>query len=96
MLADLGESAIGASGHYTPSPLACGAYCAIPFPWHISSCGDLDIVGDARAQAHLRRVMWGVTPLAMAVQRPGVEVIGAWGWRDEQQSGQQRQRGRGG
>ena len=82
----LGESSIGAAGHYTPSALACGAYCAQPFPWHISSCGDLDIMGDARAQAHLRRVMWGVKPLALSVQRPGVEVIGAWGYRDEQQT----------
>lgn len=82
----LGESSIGAAGHYTPSSLACGDYCAQPFPWHVSSCGDYDIMGDIRAQGHLRRVMWGVTPLAMSVQRPGVEVIGAWGYRDEQQT----------
>ena len=82
----IGESSIGAAGHYTPSALACGAYCAQPFPWHVSSCGDLDIMGDVRAQGHLRRVMWGVAPLALSVQRPGVEVIGAWGYRDEQQT----------
>ena len=82
----LGESSIGAAGHYTPSALACAAYCAQPFPYHVSSCGDLDLMGDMRAQAHLRRVMWGVTPLAMSVQQPGAEVTGAWGYRDEQQT----------
>ena len=82
----MGESSIGAAGHYTPSALACGTYCAQPFPWHLSSCGDLDIMGDIRPQGRLRRVLWGVSPLALSVQRPGVEVIGAWGYRDEQQT----------
>ena len=78
----IGESAIGANGHYEPSPLACGAYCAQPFPYHVSFCGDLDLVGELKPQARLRRVMWGTSQLELAVQRPGVEVIGAVGVRD--------------
>ena len=82
----IGESAIGANGHYEPSPLACGAYCAQPYPYHISFCGDLDLVGDDKPQAKLRKVLWNVSALELSVQRPGVEVIGAWGYRDEQQT----------
>jgi len=82
----IGESAIGANGHYEPSSLACGSYCAQPYPYHISFCGDLDLMGEPKAQSRLRRVMWNVSALEMAVQRPGVEVIGAWGFRDEQQT----------
>eukprot|EP01043_Picozoa_sp_COSAG02_P015341 COSAG02_NODE_652_length_18867_cov_30.656756_6_plen_188_part_00 len=32
----IGESSIGNNGHNTPSPLACGAYCAQPWPYHVS------------------------------------------------------------
>lgn len=82
----IGESAIGASGHYPPSQLACGSYCAQPYPYHISYCGDLDIVGELKPQSRLRRVMWGASSLELSVHQPGGEVIGAWGFRDERQS----------
>jgi beta-galactosidase len=86
----IGESAIGANGHNTPDPLACGAYCAQPFPYHISFCGDLDVVGGQKPQAYLRRVLWNNSKLEMAVHAPVAagekEVIGAWGYPDERQS----------
>ena len=82
----IGESAIGANGHYPPSQLACGDYCAQPFPYHISFCGDLDIVGELKPQARLRRVLWNASALEISVHRAGAEVIGLWGYRDERQS----------
>lgn len=86
----IGESAIGANGHNTPDPLACGAYCAQPFPYHVSFCGDLDVVGGQKPQAYLRRVLWNNSKLEMAVHAPvksgEKEVIGAWGYPDERQS----------
>ena len=86
----VGEASIGAAGHYTNSThaaLACGEYCAQPYSWVVSSCGDLDLVGGPRAQARLRRVIWNASKLELAVHA-GVhaEVLGAWGFRDERQS----------
>ena len=82
----IGESAIGANGHYSPSKLACGDYCAMPWPYHISFCGDIDVVGESKPQSLLRRVMWEASTFEASVHRPGNEVIGAWGFRDERQS----------
>ena len=54
----------------------------------MSFCGDLDLIGTPKAQARLRRVLWGVSRLELSVHRPQpeAEVIGAWGFRDERQS----------
>ena len=52
----IGEAAIGAAGRAPPDPLACGDYCGQPWAYHLSSCGDIDIVGGQRAQAHLHIV----------------------------------------
>ena len=86
----IGESAIGANGHNSPDMLACADYCAQPWPYHISFCGDLDIVGGQKPQAFLRRVLWNNSKLEMAVHAPvasgAKEAIGAWGFPDERQS----------
>jgi beta-galactosidase len=86
----IGESSIGNNGHNTPSPLACGQYCAQPWPYHISFCGDIDVVGGQKPQAYLRRVLWNNSKLEMAVHAPVAkgqqEVIGQWGYPDERQS----------
>ena len=82
----IGESAIGHNGHYAPSPLACGDYCAMPWPYHVSYCGDIDLVGELKPQSRLRRVIWNASKLELSVHRPGAEVIGNWGFRDERQS----------
>ena len=47
----IGESAIGANGHSPPDPLACGGYCPVGWSYHISFCGDLDLVGGQKPQA---------------------------------------------
>ena len=41
-----------------------------PWPWHISFCGDFDIVGHPKPQSVYRRVLWGVEPMGMLVHGP--------------------------
>ena len=41
-----------------------------PFPWHISFCGDFDIVGMAKPQSVYRRVLWGVQAMGILVHGP--------------------------
>ena len=41
-----------------------------PWPWHISFCGDFDIVGHPKPQSVYRRVLWGVLPMGILVHGP--------------------------
>ncbi len=60
------------------------------WPWVNAYCGDIDLVGHAKAASRYRDVVWGLSPLEMAVQRPladgMTEVVGNWAWSDELQS----------
>ncbi len=60
------------------------------WPWVISNCGDLDLLGRQKPQSYARDVAWRVSPLEMAVLRPlpkGMyEHPSMWGWSDECQS----------
>lgn len=60
------------------------------WPWYNAWCGDLDLIGNKKPQAYYRNVLWGVTPIAMAVRKPIAagkkEVVNGWGWPDERQS----------
>ena len=53
-------------------------------------CGDIDLIGNQKAPSRYRDVVWGVSTLEMAVQRPiadgKTELISNWGWSDELQS----------
>jgi beta-galactosidase len=57
------------------------------WPWYISWCGDIDILGNQKPQSHYRDVLWGESKLEMMVVRPVPEgmqsVISMWGWYDE-------------
>ena len=48
-----------------------------------------DVVGGQKPQAYLRRVLWNISKLEMAVHAPVApgqkEVIGQWGFPDERQ-----------
>lgn len=61
-----------------------------PFPWFNCYCGDINLIGDPKPQMYYRRVLWGLSRLEMAVQRPVregyVENISPWGWSDELRS----------
>ena len=81
----LGESAIGHSIlSQTPG------WWRQQYPWFNSYCGDIDLIGDKKPQSYYRDVLWGRSPLEIAVQRPlprgRTEELANWGWRDELRS----------
>merc|ERR1711951_321814 len=61
-----------------------------PFHWHLSFCGDIDIVGHKKPQSFYRNVLWGVSPLELLVHRPLAprhhETVGGWGFPDQLKS----------
>ncbi|HEX7820148.1 MAG TPA: DUF4982 domain-containing protein [Sphingobium sp.] len=83
----LGEAGVGATAYlkngrppfYFPS-----------YPWVVAWCGDIDLIGEQKAQSYARDVAWGVSGLEIGVQRPvpdGMfENVAMWGWSDELQS----------
>ena len=83
----IGESAIGGTGFNTPDLRACGGYCPQGWSWHISFCGDLDIVGHRKPQSLYRTVLWNASQLEIAVHEPVAagekEVVASWGWPTE-------------
>ena len=64
----VGETAIGSSTTSGGPDYVAGRH---PFPWHVSFCGDIDLVGNQKPQSVYRNVLWGVRPMAMLVHRPG-------------------------
>ncbi len=64
-----------------------GSTIFLPFPWFNCYCGDIDLIGQAKPQWLYRRVLWGLSKLEVAVQRPvpegHKELISPWGWSDE-------------
>jgi len=97
----IGESGIGANGYYTGSDAenaigdgdiqACASDDTVqPYAYHISFCGDIDIVGHRKPQAFYRNVLWNVSKLELAVHAPmpegSIEPLTPWSWPDERQS----------
>ncbi|TVV74170.1 glycoside hydrolase family 2 TIM barrel-domain containing protein [Sphingomonas solaris] len=85
----LGEAGIGGSAlvdSKAASPLAAQP----AWPEIVSQCGDIDLIGGRKAASFARDVLWGISPLEIAVQAPvasgKVELIRRWGWSDERQS----------
>ncbi|HEY0796768.1 MAG TPA: glycoside hydrolase family 2 TIM barrel-domain containing protein, partial [Acidisarcina sp.] len=60
------------------------------FPWFISYCGDIDLIGNKKAISYLRDVVWDRSPLEMAVVRPlppdRKQQLMLWGFYDELRS----------
>lgn len=60
----------------------------MPWPWYNAWCGDIDLIGQKKAQAYYHEVVCGDYPLAINVEpsRKGGErpSISYWGWMDEQ------------
>ena len=83
----LGEAGIGAplpvKGKAPPMSLAS-------WPYVNAYCGDIDLVGHAKAASRYRDVVWGLSPVEMGVQRPLAEgmseAVGNWAWSDELES----------
>ncbi|MGH9352986.1 MAG: glycoside hydrolase family 2 protein, partial [Terriglobia bacterium] len=102
----LGESGIGHAQLASSSPLfqaapSKGEFQGMPveslmmsfsaeYPWFVSYCGDIDLTGEEKPQFFYKKVLWGVSKLEMAVQRPIPEgckqQVSAWGWPDELKS----------
>ena len=91
----IGESAIG----YSTQDGDVDQYGKTlpPFSFHISYCGDFDIVGHRKPQGIYRQVLWNVTKMEMVVHRPLAnnvssiareqpEWVSRWGWPDEVES----------
>jgi len=84
----LGEASIGhattTAGKVNPFELFLG------WPWFNAWCGDLDLIGNKKAQSYYRDIIWRQSPIAMAVHRPipagQKEYVDFWGWEDELQS----------
>jgi len=75
----LGESGIGKVSFEGPMPFA-GAY-----PYHIATCGDIDICGFKRPQSYYRDLLWGVrrAPFIAVLdpQHVGKTIsFNPWGW----------------
>ena len=80
----LGEAGLGATVNLPKGKPA--AYSPV-WPWVGSWCGDIDLIGDQKPQSRYRDVVWGVSKLELAVQRPipkgHFQHIGLWAWADE-------------
>lgn len=54
------------------------------WPWIISNCGDIDLIGDKKPQNYYRDVVWDRSPLEMEVEEIAPEgkewIIRNWGW----------------
>ena len=72
----LGEAGIGQV--MTDSVTMC-------WPWIISNCGDIDMIGYKKPQAYYRDVVWDRSPLEMEVEEIAPDgkkwIIRDWGWR---------------
>ena len=75
----LGEAGIGGSAYGKGGFGGLGAW-----PEVVSNCGDIDLLGDPKAASLARDVVWGLSPLEVAVQKPPPEgkseIVRPWGW----------------
>jgi beta-galactosidase len=84
----LGEAAIGHSVTTAEKVNAFDLF--LGWPWFNAWCGDLDLIGNKKAQSYYRDIVWRQSQIAMAVHKPipdGMkEVVDFWGWPEELQS----------
>ena len=82
----LGEAGIGRDIY----PSEGGGFVG-DYPYAVSGCGDLDLIGIRKPQSYYRGIVWGVGPRiaaftdAVAEGEPGYKVSG-WGWPDDRAS----------
>lgn len=86
----LGEAGIGGNVTTTEVQAKDPAVMAPAWPWVNAFCGDVDLIGQQKPQSLARDVLWGVSPLELAVRRPvedgTINVPRQWGWADEHAS----------
>ncbi len=86
----LGEAGIGGSVYLAQGSPGGLMGTLSGWPNVVSNCGDIDLIGNQKGASLARDVVWGLSPLEIAVQKPPpdgkVEVTAPWGWSDERQS----------
>lgn len=84
----IGESGIG--NHLVVDEQTLEVPAVRMWPWYLSWCGDIDILGNKKPQSYYRDILWGESKLELAVARPvppGMKsLISYWGWYDEENS----------
>lgn len=82
----IGESGIGHHDWVDKHAAEEGTFLR-PWPWYISWCGDIDILGNKKPQSRYRDVLWEESKLQLLVSTPvpqGKESrLSYWGWHDE-------------
>ncbi|MDF1576017.1 MAG: glycoside hydrolase family 2 TIM barrel-domain containing protein [Bacteroidales bacterium] len=82
----IGESGIGHDYFFDPDMEREPTFL-MPWPWYVSWCGDLDILGNKKPQSLYRDVLWGESKLEILVSTPVPEGqepwLSNWGWHDE-------------
>lgn len=82
----IGESGIGHNDLVDKSVQTRGTFLK-PWPWYISWCGDIDILGNQKPQSLYRDVLWGESKLEILASTPVPEGKerrpSMWGWYDE-------------
>jgi beta-galactosidase len=77
-------------GEFVGLPAVSFALIFADYPWFNAYCGDIDLIGEEKPQFFYKRVLWGISKLEIAVQRPVPEghkqLVSAWGWPDELKS----------
>jgi beta-galactosidase len=85
----LGEAGIGGATYASPTN-AHGMAMPSAWPYVVSDCGDIDLIGGRKGASFARDVVWGLSALEIAVQTPPpdgkIEVARPWGWSNERQS----------
>ena len=83
----LGEAGIGGSTVVAARDANNPAPRMAQWPWVNAFCGDIDLIGQPKPSSRARDVVWGLSALEVAVQRPLPEGKSdrptTWGWHDE-------------
>lgn len=86
----IGEAGLGRTSLRPARAPAFGGGGLATFPWFNSYCGDIDLIGNKKPQSYFRDVVWNLSKVEMAVQRPIpsglLERPSDWGWSDELRS----------
>lgn len=82
----IGESGIGHNDLFDRSDKSRGTFSK-PWPWYVSWCGDIDILGNQKPQSLYRDILWGESKLEIVASTPVPEGKESrpsyWGWYDE-------------
>lgn len=82
----LGEAGIGSASVRTEGNQSMFQ----KWPWYNGWCGDIDLIGQKKPQSYYHDVVWRLSPVTIAVERPVPEgshmSVSAWGWQLEEQS----------